>query len=104
METAIVETLPCPMCGERAAIEVRTAGFAAWMQGALIQDAFPELDQHQRELLMTGTHEHCWEQMWAGMDDGDLRSCDGCGKVEDAGAAPDQDGAGRCVDCSEEVA
>jgi sarcosine oxidase delta subunit len=69
METAIVETLPCPVCGERGAIEVRTAGLAAWMQGALITDAFPEFDADQRELLMTGTHAHCWEVMWAGFDD-----------------------------------
>jgi hypothetical protein len=71
METAIVETLPCPVCGARAAIEVPIAGFTAWMSGTLIMDAFPEFDKDQRELLMTGTHAHCWEVMWAGFDDDD---------------------------------
>lgn len=32
--------------------------------------------------------------------DGELRTCDGCGKVEDAGG-PDQDGSGRSACCSD---
>lgn len=102
MATAVVKTLPCRVCGKRGAIEVRVDGFSAWMDGALIMDAFPELDADQRELLMTGTHAHCWEVMWDGFDDGDLRSCDECDKVEDAGTGPDQDN-GRCAECAKEV-
>ena len=77
MTTAIVNTLPCPVCKHVGAIEVRLDGFRAWMEGALIQDAFPELDQSQRELLMTGTHAHCWEQMWEGFDDEEEDSDEG---------------------------
>lgn len=67
----MVNTPPCQMCGQGGVIEVRLDGFRAWMQGALIQDAFPELDADQRELLMTGTHAHCWEILWAGFDEED---------------------------------
>jgi hypothetical protein len=48
---------------------VDALGYIRWSEmGENIQDALPELDADQRELLMTGTHAHCWEKMW-GPDD-----------------------------------
>jgi hypothetical protein len=33
-----------------------------WEEGAMVEDAFPELDEDQHELLMTGYHPECWEK------------------------------------------
>jgi tRNA(Arg) A34 adenosine deaminase TadA len=65
-----VTTMPCRMCGNRSVLhDVDALGYVRWKElGENIQDALPGLDADQRELLMTGTHAHCWERMWAGVD------------------------------------
>jgi hypothetical protein len=62
----IVYTRPCVMCRMPAILtDVDPHGYAAWKElGWNIQDALPELSADERELLMTGTHAHCWEKMW----------------------------------------
>ena len=62
-----VKTRRCLVCGNRAIVEVPKDGFEEWQSGLVdIQHAMPGLDADQRELLLTGTHAHCWEQMWEG--------------------------------------
>lgn len=97
---AVVETPVCRWCGNRAILEVDLERLRLWENGMLITEAFPDLDADQRELLISGTHAHCWDAMWSRFDDGELRSCDECGEVEDAGEFPDQDN-GRCAECAE---
>jgi hypothetical protein len=65
-----VMTRKCVVCGQNGMLEnVDALGFIRWSElGENIQDALPDLDADQRELLMTGTHAHCWEKMW-GPDD-----------------------------------
>jgi hypothetical protein len=55
-----VHTNPCPECGERTMMEVSLMGYMQWKGGALIQNAFPNLTNDERELLITGTHSECW--------------------------------------------
>jgi hypothetical protein len=43
-------------------------GFYKWQAGENILSALPELDDDQRELLISGTHAHCWEVLWGGDD------------------------------------
>lgn len=64
MSTIEVETPRCMMCGRRAVLEVPVEGLRRWQAGELVQVAFPGLDQGQRELLISGTHDHCWQAMW----------------------------------------
>jgi len=66
----IVTTQPCRMCGNRSTLhDVDALGYIRWSElGEMIQDALPGLDDDQRELLISGTHAHCWEKMW-GSDD-----------------------------------
>jgi hypothetical protein len=33
-----------------------------WKKGAYIQDAFPALNDAEREILKTGFHPHCWKE------------------------------------------
>ena len=65
-------TNPCPMCHAKGAVVVNEAGYQAWTEkGVLMQDALPELSVDERELLISGTHAHCWEKMWAGFKESD---------------------------------
>jgi hypothetical protein len=65
----IVTTQVCRMCGNRSVLEVDDIGFIRWKQrGENMLQALPGLDADQRELLISGTHAHCWEKMW-GPDD-----------------------------------
>ena len=55
----------CPMCNEKHIVEVSDEGFRKWQEGAHVQDAFPELPASEREMLITGTCDACWAQMFS---------------------------------------
>lgn len=67
--TIKVETTPCIACQKRSEMVVSEAGWAAFMKGALVQQAFPEMSADQRELLISGTHPKCWDEMFAGVEE-----------------------------------
>ena len=64
-----VITPRCTVCKQPGQLEVDERGWALWQSGAYIQDALPELDADQRELLISGTHAHCWERLFGGDDE-----------------------------------
>ena len=66
-----VKCPPCRVCHQSSVLDgVDAPGFIEWSEmGKLIQEALPQLDADQRELLMTGTHAHCWEKIMGGSDD-----------------------------------
>lgn len=64
MDETMVLCPPCFACGKQGIVVVPTDGYEAWQAGALIQNALPSLTAADREVLMTGTHEHCWEAMF----------------------------------------
>lgn len=53
----------CPSCRRHTALEAPVAGMRAWVGGELIQNALPELNDAERELLITGTCAACWQVM-----------------------------------------
>lgn len=57
--------VPCVLCGVTNSIECSKDGYRKWQGGALVQDAFPELDASQRELLISGVCPTCWDNMFA---------------------------------------
>ena len=67
----IVTTQPCRVCGNRSTLhDVDALGYIRWSElGEVIQMALPDLDDDQRELLISGTHAHCWEKVWSGVSD-----------------------------------
>jgi hypothetical protein len=69
--TDIIEyrTKACILCGERSTVRARWHQFVAWGKGMLIQDAFPELSDDERELLKTGTHPECWNILFPDEED-----------------------------------
>lgn len=60
----------CPTCKEKKDVPVKLASYNSWMyHGMLIQEAFPELNDDDRERIMTGTCQKCWDDMWDYMED-----------------------------------
>ena len=61
-----------PVCGEKTLLSLDDEAeeqYYAWKEGMLIQLAFPDWTDDQRELLMTGTHGVCWEKMFKDMEE-----------------------------------
>lgn len=58
-----VTTPPCMNCGARSTVVVDADRLASWKAGALTQLAFDNLDAATRELLISGIHPDCWQQM-----------------------------------------
>lgn len=59
-----VITKPCVVCGKASTISVPPDGYVSWYHhGAFIQDAFPQLSADERELLISGTHPDCWDEL-----------------------------------------
>lgn len=54
----------CPFCGKVNSVMVVADDYAAYLEGMLIQDAFPYLSADERELIMTGICPACWNDMW----------------------------------------
>lgn len=63
----VILTHKCPWCGKEHSITVNSNdyidGIAAQCDGAMMQDAFPTWTPSQREFLMTGICDNCWENM-----------------------------------------
>jgi len=55
----------CGRCDKSSVVLVPTDRFKSWQSGQHVQNAFPELSEVVRELLMSGTHPECWEAMFA---------------------------------------
>lgn len=55
----------CPFCGNPAEVAgIPAADFAKYMEGELLQDAFPTLSADQREMIHTGIHPKCWDALF----------------------------------------
>ena len=52
----------CPLCKSQEYIEVSEEGFLKWQEGLMIQLAFPELTEDQRERVLTGICSSCWDE------------------------------------------
>ena len=62
--TSKLITNPCIVCGARSEMVVPLDNYIEWTKGTLIQDAFPDMDADSRELLKTGTHPECWDELF----------------------------------------
>ena len=66
--TILMRTPTCVMCSKEGFVEVSSEGYMARKRGALIQEAFFDLDKSLREQILSGTHPQCWESMTAGLE------------------------------------
>jgi hypothetical protein len=54
----------CPECKKVQTIHVETEDFLKWRKGLYIQAAFPYLGPSEREALMTGYCDTCWDVLF----------------------------------------
>lgn len=59
-------TCPCCVCGKTSTVMVDPIALDEWRFGRKIaQDAFPDMSPDERELLISGTHNECWDVLFA---------------------------------------
>lgn len=60
----------CPMCGQVHYVEVDIADYYAWADGyKKAQEAFPYLNAHEREMLISGICHTCWDKLYPPEED-----------------------------------
>lgn len=64
MMTVRVTTPACRLCGTPSVLHLRAMSVEKYRNGALVQDAFPDLSLDDRELLISGTHPECWNNLF----------------------------------------
>jgi hypothetical protein len=59
----------CMECGQVSIVEVNADALKAWKSGQIpIEQAFPNMNADEREVLITGTHSECWTKMFGEED------------------------------------
>ena len=53
----------CPWCGKTQSVTVESEEWDVYQLGALVQEAFPELNPSEREVLLSGMCNPCWDEM-----------------------------------------
>lgn len=61
----------CPLCDNMSHVVIPVVAYDKWLQGAKIQDAWPESTPGQRETLISGSHESCFDEAFAEDEDED---------------------------------
>ena len=61
----------CPFCGKKVEVEVEHSQYVEWLNGAMVQEAFPTLSATQREMLLTGMCPKCQDSIFGSGDEED---------------------------------
>jgi hypothetical protein len=62
----------CPLCQKPASVTVDAERAKAWRAGAgFVQDIFPDMSAGDREILISGAHDACFEETFADSEDGE---------------------------------
>lgn len=59
-----VTTPKCMVCGKTSTILVEESKLRRWQRGEHIQQVWPDKTNSERELLKSGTHDKCWDEMF----------------------------------------
>ena len=63
-------TPPCIKCGERSLIPMPFDRYDRWQFGGqCVQNVFPDMSAELREVLVTGIHPGCWNEMFPEEED-----------------------------------
>jgi hypothetical protein len=54
----------CFHCGETSFIQLNVSDLNSYQSGLYAQDAFPYLTAEQREIIISGTHPECWNELF----------------------------------------
>lgn len=70
MSNLITFTTPaCQVCSKTSEFTLDAEKIDRWKAGAYIQDVWPHMTMNDRELLISGTHPKCWEELFAEEDE-----------------------------------
>jgi len=61
----LVRSQQCIWCGGTSLLRLNSDDLTRWIRGAYVQDVWPEKTPEQREVIMTGTHPYCWDEMFS---------------------------------------
>lgn len=61
--------ITCIHCQTVYELELNPQALMEWQGGKFAQDAFPDLTSGQRELLISGTCDTCWNRFFPNDDD-----------------------------------
>lgn len=53
----------CPFCGKRQYVTVEQEDYNRYVDGELAQNAFPYLTPAEREIIISGICDECWNKM-----------------------------------------
>ena len=67
-ELAIFQKM-CMYCRKYEMVAMPLDAYLRWRNGELIQHAWPEATPEQREAAISGTHDACFDEMFAEPDD-----------------------------------
>ncbi len=59
-----IQTRKCIVCNEATVMDVSADKLARWRAGEHVQNVWPEWSPDKRELMITGTHPKCWDEMF----------------------------------------
>jgi hypothetical protein len=57
-------TKACSHCGKTSKMKLDGEAYDNWRGGMYVQRAFPGMSSDDRELLVSGTHPKCWDEMF----------------------------------------
>lgn len=68
-----VETPACVVCNQSTFLVISREQYSKLIHphGPHIQDVFPDWTPAERELLLTGTHDKCWNKIFSEADEDD---------------------------------
>lgn len=67
--TMLVKTKRCSVCNEYEVWSLDRTAVMSWQEGELIQNCFPDMSEGDREILISGTHPACWNQLFPKEED-----------------------------------
>ena len=62
--TIVVRTKTCTVCGEYEVWSLDRELVTRWQGGENIQIVFPDMNESDREILISGTHGVCWDKLF----------------------------------------
>jgi len=63
------KSVSCEHCNKTYVLNINETGWKEWESGEFIQDALPDLEAGERELLISGTCHECWKKFFGDRDD-----------------------------------
>ena len=64
-ETQVFVTKPCIVCEQTSWVTLDADKHARWIAGEHVQAVWPDMPAEEREMLITGTHPACWDQLFS---------------------------------------